>query len=187
VEQPVGTVDVFVGSIPIVLNGESRGLEVRRKTIDGELKIDVVLKEDGSPLNTDTGCIGALVRAREQDVSFAIDTLDDFANKLIFQVNRLHSQGQGERGYTSLTSTSAVADSTLALNHADTELPFTPKHGSFQLHVTQVSSGQRSTSAREDGQTRVEPTFHNHEPPQVASSPDPRVPLWQSEVPDEVG
>ena len=48
IEQAAGGVDVFVGSLPVVLNNQSRGLEVRRETVNGELQINVVITDDGS-------------------------------------------------------------------------------------------------------------------------------------------
>lgn len=146
VEQPNGPLDVFVGSLPLVLNGKSRGLEVRRETVDGQLNISVNISADGSPLKPTSGKIAALTGSRQDDIIGAVDTLDQFTHQLIFEVNRLHSQGQGLDGYDELTSDFRVEDSALALNDPDTGLSFTPEHGSFQLHVTQTSTGQRNTS-----------------------------------------
>ena len=146
VEQSSGVVDVFVGSLPVVLNGDSRGLEVRRRTLDGELKIEVLVSDDKSILTLSAGHIGSLLAARDIDVDQGIDTLDQFANDLIFQVNRVHSQGQGIELYDSMTGKTRVADSTLVLTDEDAGLNFNVAHGSFQLHVTQKSTGQRTTS-----------------------------------------
>ena len=146
VEQPNGAFDVYVGSIPIVLNGRSRGVEVRSQTVDGEKRTDLVLRDDGSLLDTQAGRLGALVAGREGDVSDALDALDGLARSLIFEVNRLHSQGQGLKGYAELTSTYRVDDATLALNDPDAGLAFTPSHGGFDVHLTQVSTGQRTTT-----------------------------------------
>lgn len=143
VESPTGVVDIFVGSLPIMLNGQSRGLELQQRTVDGELEVKVVLADDKSPLDTRSGEIGALARFREVDLKDAIDTLDTFAGQLIWQVNRLHSQGQGLQGFTSVTGTNGVADVNAALNSDDAGMAFKPVHGSFQVHVTQQSTGQR--------------------------------------------
>ena len=147
VEGPTGMVDVFVGSIPLILNGQSRGIEVRRLSVNGQLQVDVVLSADGSPLNASSGEIGSLVIAREQEVNNAVKLVNQFAHDLIFEVNRLHSQGQGLRGHSSVTSTNRVLDTTLALNDTAAGLDFTPNHGSFHISVTQKSTGQRVTSA----------------------------------------
>ncbi len=146
VEQANGAVDIFVGSLPIVLNGQSRGLEIRKQTIDGELEIDVVLKADGSVLDSSSGKIGALVEARRQDINQAIEFLDRYANHLIYEVNKVHSQGQGLNGFATVSGSSRVTDTAAALNTAAAGLKFTPGHGSFQIHVTDPATGQRNSS-----------------------------------------
>ncbi|MEL7089955.1 MAG: flagellar hook-associated protein FlgK, partial [Planctomycetota bacterium] len=50
VEQNNGSVDVYVGSLPIVLNGNSRGLELRTRTVDGVVETDVIIQDDGSAI-----------------------------------------------------------------------------------------------------------------------------------------
>lgn len=146
-EQPSGSVDVYVNSLPIVLNGQSRGLEVRRSVENGESIIQVVISDDGSPINPTAGKIGALITARQDTVVDAIDTVDDFAAQLINQVNRVHSQGQGLVGFTSVTGTARVADANALLSdQAATGLDFVAGHGSFELSLKQKSTSQRVTS-----------------------------------------
>ena len=146
IEQPSGAIDVFVGSTPLILNGTSRGVEVRRMTIDNEAQVDVVLKADGSVVNAQSGRIGAVLDARVEDVNFAIDELDGFINTLIFEINKQHSQGQGLFGFSSVTGANRVLDQTVALNDTESGTGFTPVHGSFQLHVTQKSTGLRQAN-----------------------------------------
>ncbi len=144
VEQGNGAVDVYVNSLPVVLGGDARGLAVRRTLVDGETKIELTIAADGSVIAPASGKLGAMVAAREGDLVEAIRTLDDFAGQLIFQVNRLHSQGQGIKGFTNVTGTYGVADVNARLNDAATTgLKFLPGHGSFELHVTQQSTGLR--------------------------------------------
>ncbi len=147
IELPSGAADVFVGSLPIVLNGHSRGVSVRKETIDGELQISIRITADGSELIPRSGTLGALIAARRETVGGAIDTLDGFANSLIYEINKVHSQGQGLSGFASVTGTSRVADVNVALNNNAAGLAFTPTHGGFQVHLTQKSTGQRQTTA----------------------------------------
>jgi len=145
VEHSSGLVDIFVASTPIMLNGRSQGLEVRKLSVNDELQIDVVLKTDGTVLNTTSGSLGALVAARREDVTTAVAFLDEFTNQLIFEVNRIHSQGQGLRHFDELTTTNRVFDASMPLNSAEAALPFAAAHGSFRVHVTQLSTGQRTS------------------------------------------
>jgi len=146
VEQPGGAVDVFVGSLPIVLNGKSRGLDIRNQTIDGQQVTEVVIAEDQSKIDLSSGELGGYIAFRNDDLGGALQTLDTFTNQLIFQTNRLHSQGQALRGFESVTGTTRVSDTTLALSDPALELDFEPQHGSFQVHLTQKSTGQRVSS-----------------------------------------
>ena len=146
VEQPGGALDVYVGSIPIILNGESRGLEAQTQVVNGELVTTLHVAADGSPLEISSGELGSLVDFRGRFLDDAIDTLNTFTNALIFEVNQLHSQGQGLNLLDSITGTSVVDDPAAVLTDTAAGLDFTPGHGSFQVHVTQGSTGQRVTT-----------------------------------------
>jgi len=146
VEQSTGAVDVFVGSLPIILNNVNRGIELEKKSVNGKLEIDVIIKADGSSLNPTSGQLASLFLGREQHLNNAIDVLDQFASQLIFEVNKVHSQGQAVNPTSSITGTVRADDATAVLNDPTAGLDFVPTHGSFQLHVTQGSTGQRNTS-----------------------------------------
>jgi flagellar hook-associated protein 1 FlgK len=146
VEHDNGMTDVFVGSTPLVLNGESRGLTLKQDTANGQTIFTVAVAQDGTPVNPASGSIAGLLEAREQDINGAIDALDDFARELIHQVNRIHTQGQGLTGFQSVTGAAIVQDHDAALNSQDAGLGIVPTHGSFQIHVTQTATGQRTAS-----------------------------------------
>ncbi len=145
-----GAIDVFVGSLPVILNGVSRGVELKKSVVNNELQINMIIKDDQSVLDVKSGSIGAMVASRDEDVTEAIAQLDDFSNNLIFEVNKLHSQGLGKLqnksvGFTKVTGTNRTTDPTRALNDVLSGLKFTPKHGSVQISVRQVSTGQVKT------------------------------------------
>lgn len=146
IEQPNGAIDVLVGSLPVVLGGQSRGIELRTKTVGDDLTVEVRISADGSRLTVDDGEIGALLGQRQSTVDPAIDTLDTFAKELIYQANRVHSQGQGKAGWSAVTGLVQVADATTALSATSTELPFAVGNGSFVLHVTNAASGLRESA-----------------------------------------
>lgn len=146
VEQASGSVDVFVGSLPIILNNRSRGIELQKELVDGETVTKVVVSADKSPLDIQSGELGALVQFKGQDIQDAIDAIDDLSSQLIFQVNRIHSQGQGLELHDSVIGEQVVADPSVVLTDATTLLPIAPEHGSFQIHVVQKSTGQIITS-----------------------------------------
>jgi flagellar hook-associated protein 1 FlgK len=146
-EQPSGSIDIFVGSLPIMLNGESRGVEVRNRTVDGEQVTEVIISDDGSALDISSGELGARVNFKSGPLQEAIDDLDTLSGQLIFETNRLHSQGQGLEGRRSYTSAYLLEDATVALNDLETTgLPFAANNGAFQIHVGSATTGQRTTS-----------------------------------------
>lgn len=146
-EQPTGMVDVYVGSTPIVLNGDSRGVAIRTtQDDDGQTHTQLAVAADGKPLNVTSGKLGALSQFRQGDLGDELDAVNQLAGQIIWQVNRLHSQGQGLSPLDSVTGTTRVADADAALNAAAAGLAFAPQHGSFQLNVVQKSTGQVHTS-----------------------------------------
>jgi len=144
-QENSGAVEVFADSTPLVLGQRSRGLELKTESENDRLQIKVRAEEDGTVLESGGGRIGQLIESREKDVQNAIDTLDQFAAGLIQGMNRLHSSGQGERGFGSLTAATAAVDPSAALDSEAAGLPFKPENGSFILHVTQRSTGQRTS------------------------------------------
>jgi len=147
VERNDGKIDVFVGSTPIILDGRSRGVEIDVRPAGNETEVLVVTSDNKTPLDVSAGEIGALIGFRYGELAETRSDLDNLAGQLIWQTNRIHSQSQGTTGFQSLTGVSRVADSTAVLSDAEaTGLDFVPSHGSFQVHLTQLSTGQRVTS-----------------------------------------
>jgi flagellar hook-associated protein 1 FlgK len=129
----------------VILAGSSRGLELRVETVDGDLDVSIRVAADGTELQIDTGSIGGLLRQREDTVQPAIDDLDTFAQQMIFEINRLHAQGQGRSGFESIAGTYLIDDTTTNLNAIDTGLEYRIGNGSFFLHVTNQATGVRTS------------------------------------------
>ncbi|MHC4588441.1 MAG: flagellar hook-associated protein FlgK [Planctomycetota bacterium] len=145
IEQESGAVDVLVGSIPVLLAGVSRGLELRIETVDDQLEVSVRVAADGTELQIGSGRVAGLMRQREDAIEPAIDDLNTFARQLIFQVNRVHSQGQGRSGFASVEGTYLIDDTTTNLNSIDTGLEYTISNGSFFINVTNQATGVRTS------------------------------------------
>ncbi len=146
IERDSGVVDVYVGSLPAMINGKSRGLELRTRTIDNQLVSDLVISADKSRLDVSSGEIGALIRFRDGDLAGGLGSLDTFASELITAVNQAHATGQGLELHDQVTGTVQVLDPSLPLNDAAAGLAAVPVDGSLQVHVTQKSTGARVTS-----------------------------------------
>ena len=145
IEQASGTIDILVDSVPILLSGVDRGLEIRTETVNGKIELSLRVAADGTHLQASAGSIGGLLRQRTDTIEPAINDLDAFASELIYQVNRTHSQGQGRQGFESVTGTYLVDDTTLSLNNVNVGLDYPVDNGSFFIHVTHQATGVRTT------------------------------------------
>jgi flagellar hook-associated protein 1 FlgK len=147
VERSSGAVDVYVGSTPMVLAGQSRGIELRRVAVDGRTQVSLRSKADGSELPAMSGQVGALLEARDNAVGRTIEQLDRLAAELIFQTNQIHATATGADGLREATSQLRVPpeDRLLPLNGpanpSTAELPFEIRNGSLLVHVRNPASG----------------------------------------------
>jgi flagellar hook-associated protein 1 FlgK len=141
VEQPNGSINVLVGSTPVVIGGTSRGLQLTRSSVNGQIEATVGVKQDGQQLTIRSGQIGSLLANRDSTVTDVVNKLDKLTSQLIFEVNKLHSTGTTASGLTTTTGTlgMAVPDQTLALddpaNATMAGLPFHPTSGGFSIRV----------------------------------------------------
>jgi flagellar hook-associated protein 1 FlgK len=140
VQQSTGVIDVYVGSVPLVSGTTSRGVALRTETVDGELSAAVTIQEDDGAMQLSAGQLGSLSSVRAQ-IGGMIDQVDSLAANLIFELNKLHSAGQGLEGLSAVTGANQVDDATVALNDSGSGLKFSPTHGSFVVHVRNKSTG----------------------------------------------
>lgn len=156
IEQSNGSVDVLIGSAPVVLGGVSRGLELRVREINGERTPEVVISSSQEALSIDGGRVGALLSQRGGVLQDAIDDLDTLSSQLIFEVNKAHTSGRPSGRLTSWTGELIVptADRTLSLNDPTnatfSELPFNAKNGSFQVTVYDANGNKNTTTIQID-------------------------------------
>lgn len=140
-EHPSGIVDVYVGSEPLVVGDRSRGVALKQDVVDGEVQSAVVFASTNGKMKLDgKGQLGALSNVRST-VTNVVDQLDTVAGTMIFELNKLHSAGQGLEGFASVSANNIVADPTAALNSADADLRQPPVNGSFVVHVKDKTSG----------------------------------------------
>lgn len=150
VEDAQGNFDVFVGSVPVVLGGLSRGLEIERVPDGDRLSVRVRVREDQSPIAITSGSIGGLLGSRNGVVDKTIERLDTLAAQLVFEVNKRHSVGTNSNGLRSVRAGTQVAagDLTRAFNSRDnttfSSLPYAAKNGGFFVEVTNSLTGATS-------------------------------------------
>lgn len=145
VEQDSGAVSVFVGGEYLVADGIQRELKVSLKVQeDGSSFPEVRLADTDFPLEVSGGRIHGIYLAREQGINGTISRLDQFARDLISQFNLIHSQGQGTKGFSQVTSQNPADDPTGALDLAGYWGEV--KNGEFQVQVYDLETGATKTS-----------------------------------------
>lgn len=141
VTRESGATDVYVGSTPLVLAGQSRGIELRRQSVEGQVEITLRARADGSQLPVRSGQVGALLEARDNAVGDTIEQLDRLAAELIYQTNKIHATATGPDGLRRATSQLRMPPEDRLLpingptNPSTADLPFEIANGSFLVHV----------------------------------------------------
>ncbi len=140
VQQPNGVVNVYVGSNPLVFGTQSNGVAIKQQSANGQITTSVAFKSNNATMNVTSGELGSLASVSTQ-INAVIGQVNMLAHNLVFELNKIHANGQGLAGFTSTTSTNPVTDPTAALKSPGANLPFTPVNGSFVVHVRQKSTG----------------------------------------------
>lgn len=147
-EHENGFVDVFTGSEILVLGPQVQKLETHAY-VDRKVQVHGVRletsKADITALSSG-GEINGLIQGRDDVIGGFIDELDRFAAGVIQEFNRIHASGEGLSGYDSVTAETPVNDTTAVLNSTAAGLNFPPGHGSFQIKVTNKTTGLTETS-----------------------------------------
>ncbi|MCB9850082.1 MAG: flagellar hook-associated protein FlgK [Phycisphaerales bacterium] len=140
-EQPNGSINVYIGSEPLVQGGSSRGLTTEDE-VDGEfIRTNVRFADTDTRVNIAGGIVEGLVLARDEHAYARMGDLDELAQAIITEVNSLHADGQGLTRLRSVVSTEAVADTSAALNGVDAGLRNPPVDGSFYITVADDATG----------------------------------------------
>jgi len=132
-EQDTGSVSVFTGGEYLVLDGTARFVKANASSDRGLTVFDLRLESTDLPLDLASGEVAGLMKSRDEVLGTFLDTLDDFANTLVYEFNRVFSSGQGLSGFQTVTSEWGTDSTTAALDAAG--LSFTPVNGSFQIQI----------------------------------------------------
>jgi flagellar hook-associated protein 1 FlgK len=145
VNQGNGTVNVYIGSEPLIMGTTNRGLKVVQSAVNGQPNYQLLFAADNGNVPASTGQIGAMIGAQSQ-ITNVLQQTNTLAAGLIQGLNVLHSSGQGTAGFTTVTGTNQVLDPTAALNSATAGLTFPPVNGSFVISVKNASTGLSSST-----------------------------------------
>jgi flagellar hook-associated protein 1 FlgK len=136
-------VDVTLNGQALVIPGEVQHLQTVPRGDRGITVQDVTIVGSSVPITGTQGELAGMVNGRDNVVGGFLDKLDQFTSSVINQVNLIHSSGQGEHGYSSVTGTYNIKDPSAALDAAG--LAFPPQNGSFQVQVINTSTGLAQT------------------------------------------
>jgi flagellar hook-associated protein 1 len=144
VEQPNGSLTVYSGDAYLVNGDISRPVYVVSVSDKGYSAAEIHIVDNDEKINPTTGELRGLIDSRDKVLGGFQDQLDDFAQTLTFEFNKIYSSGQGLNGYSTLTSTNGVDDASMALN--DAGLPFTPQNGSFTVLVKNTKADSTTST-----------------------------------------
>jgi flagellar hook-associated protein 1 FlgK len=142
-ESGTGSVTVFVGGDYLVADANARTVTAVQTSGEGRFNTEIILDDSQSALQVTGGSVGGMIEARDRVIQGTLDQYDEFTKNLIERVNFVHSQGQGAKGFTSVTSTRSVSSSSAVLE--DAGLSRTVENGSFQIKTLDANSGLERT------------------------------------------
>jgi len=139
-KQPSGAVSVYLGGDPLVFDDQHFEVAAEARSAGAVIIHDVVFVSDGHAVTLDGGRLAGVVASRQAAVPQFEAALDDLARNLIWEMNRIHSQGMGLAGFADVTSADFVTDPTATLDAAG--LHFNVENGSFVINILNRVTGQ---------------------------------------------
>lgn len=110
------------------------------------LNITPQITNDGvdNPSRLSGGKIAAYFNVRDNNLGRYMDKMNAFANSLIWEVNKIHSQGSGLVNFESINGNYPVKDSLKALGDSASGLTFSDRltEGNLTLHFFDKATGQ---------------------------------------------
>ena len=140
------TVEMSNGSITVMVGGDVLVDGVYATPLTAQVNpaldpdrddfVEVAIRATGRVLTISGGRFRGLLDARDVQVPVVANKIDTLARTLILEFNRIHSQGTGLAGFSTLQSDNAVLDPTADLDDRPaTGLAYTPVNGSFEINV----------------------------------------------------
>ncbi|MFH1021839.1 MAG: flagellar hook-associated protein FlgK [Planctomycetota bacterium] len=142
-EQANGTVSVTAGNDFLVLDDTAFALTTSESSDRNVIVSDAIFQDSGAPLTLKGGKLAGLVEARDVQLGGFSEDLDTLAQTFIFEFNKIHSEGVGLKGYSSLISGEKLTSSSAALSAAG--LTYAPRNGSFDFIVRNEVTGEART------------------------------------------
>ena len=143
-EQRTGATNVSIGGQFLVFEGRASAVEMDTDSVDGMQRATIQFAETNNPLEVAGGELHGIYEARDTVAGGFLTNLDNFAASLANEFNKIFASGQGITGFSEVTSTASVSDTSTALDEAG--LDFTPANGKFDLLVYNTETGLTETT-----------------------------------------
>ncbi|MGC4030396.1 MAG: flagellar hook-associated protein FlgK [Tepidisphaeraceae bacterium] len=140
VPQANGATNIYVNSEPLVMNGQTNGVTTVQEQDGEHTVLKAVFKSNNGLMKIESGQLGAITKVGET-LRGTSDKVDQLASSLTFELNKIHSSGQGLEGFTTAVGTTIVLDSTKPLNDPESGIKQPPGNGSFVIHVKDKATG----------------------------------------------
>jgi flagellar hook-associated protein 1 len=130
-EESNGSVVVSIRGRLLVQENQFFTLDTETEVSDDLLVNEPVFTDDRDEVEPGPGQLGSYVAIRDEILYSYKQDLDELAGVFLWEFNRVHSQGQGVRGFETLTSTVSVNNPTATLDQI--EYDFAPVGGTYEI------------------------------------------------------
>lgn len=140
VEQTNGTVNVFAGTHLLVYGSQQHELRIETTNESNLLVAEAVFIDDGNTLDINGGRIQGYALSRDELYLDNMDRLNTMSAALIYELNKLHSEGRGLEVISEVTGTVCLDDADAVLT--DAGLAFEPENGTFNVRVHNLNTDE---------------------------------------------
>lgn len=142
-----GSLAISISGKSLVWHTDTTHIIVEPNTSSSLNLVDVKWEDTREIISPSNGELNGLLYSRDTIIPSYKAKLDLLANRMIEEVNRVHTSGIGLTGFTSLVADNDVDDINADLNDStSTGLAYTPVTGSFEINVKEESTGNIVTT-----------------------------------------
>lgn len=141
-ESRLGNVNITTTSGDSLLNGqEINTVQAENIGQDGFVRTVITFEDNGKQLNFQSGRLAGLTTARDEVVENFLADFSDLTKGIVGEFNKIYSSGQGLKGFEEVQGLQGIQLPQQTIPLDQTDLPFPPTNGSFQILQRDKSSG----------------------------------------------
>ncbi len=144
-EQSSGAVTVFVGGDYLVSDGIARSVKAAtRNNTDGSASLEIRMVDTDVALSVSGGKVKGLYESATSSSSQGfLGKLNALASDVIRVVNRIHSQGQGQKGFGVATGETVINNKNVPIEQSSPNLSV--DNGTFTIQVLDAKTSKTKT------------------------------------------